>query len=67
MITGTLQGWSRKDAVDYIESHGGAVGKSITSKTNYLLVGESPGSKLDRARSLGIKVIDISVLQELVK
>ena len=67
VITGTLQGWSRKDAVDYIESHGGAVGKSITSNTNYLLVGDRPGSKLDRARNLGIKVIDVNVLKELAK
>tara|TARA_B100000029_G_scaffold515312_1_gene621682 strand:- start:17744 stop:19759 length:2016 start_codon:yes stop_codon:yes gene_type:complete len=67
VITGTLQGWSRKDAVDYIESHGGSVGKSITSNTNYLLVGDRPGSKLDRALNLGITVIDVNSLKDLVK
>ena len=67
VITGTLQGWSRKDAIDYIETHGGVVGKSITSKTNYVLVGERPGSKLDRARNLGIPAIDVNGLKKLVK
>ena len=67
VITGTLQGWSRKAAIDYIESHGGTVGKSITSKINYVLVGERPGSKLDRARNLGIPAIDVNALKKLVK
>ena len=67
VITGTLQGWSRKAAIDYIESHGGTVGKSITSKINYVLVGERPGIKLDRARNLGIPAIDVNALKKLVK
>ena len=67
VITGTLKNWSRKEAIDYIESHGGIVRVSITSKTSYLLVGKNPGSKLDRARNLGVPEIDVNGLRELAK
>jgi len=67
VITGTLAKWSRKETIDYIEYYGGAVRGSITLKTNYLLVGENPGSKLQRARKLGIPEIDVNGLKELAQ
>ena len=67
VITGTLEKLSRKEAIDYIESHGGTVRGSITSKTSYLLVGENPGNKLEHARKLGVPEIDVNRLRELAK
>jgi DNA ligase (NAD+) len=65
VITGTLEKLSRKEAINYIESHGGTVRGSITSKTSYLLVGENPGIKLEHARKLGVPEIDVNRLREL--
>jgi DNA ligase (NAD+) len=65
VITGTLPTFSRDDAKDYIEAHGGKVTDSVSKKTDYLLLGESPGSKLAKAQSLGVKVIDEAALRQL--
>lgn len=55
VITGTLP-VSRSEATDYIEARGGKVGSSISKKTNILVAGENPGSKLDKAVELGVLV-----------
>jgi DNA ligase (NAD+) len=65
VITGTLQGFSREGAKSYIQQHGGKVSEGVSSKTGYLVVGAEPGSKLDKARSLGVKIIDESQLRRL--
>jgi len=57
VITGTLSGWTREEAQEKLEALGARVGSSVTNKTTCLIAGESPGSKLDKARKLGIKVI----------
>ncbi len=57
VITGTLPSMSRKDATDLIEKQGGKVVSSLSSKTSYLVVGENPGSKLRKARELGVAQI----------
>ena len=57
VVTGT-HGMSRKEITALIERHGGRVTGGISRSTDYLVAGESPGSKLDRARELGVKVID---------
>ena len=57
VITGT-HAMSRKEITSLIERHGGRVTGSVSKSTNYLVAGESPGSKLDRARELGVRVID---------
>ncbi len=66
VITGTLPTLSRKEATELIERHGGKVISSISSKTTYLLVGSEPGSKLQKARELGIPQITEGELKHLV-
>lgn len=62
VITGTLPNMSRKEASDMITANGGKVTGSVSKKTDYVLAGENAGSKLDKANSLGIKVISESEL-----
>lgn len=57
VITGTLPTLGRKQAQELIEKYGGKCSGSVSKKTNYVLAGEAAGSKLDKAVSLGIKVI----------
>ncbi len=66
VITGTLSGLSRDEARDLLEAQGAEVGSSVTRKTTALIVGESPGSKLDRARELGVRIVGESEFLELV-
>jgi DNA ligase (NAD+) len=66
VVTGTLPTLSRIEAKGLIESFGGKVTGSVSSKTSYLLVGESPGSKLRKAEDLGVPVIDEKTLREMV-
>ena len=66
VITGTLPGVSREEAAQLIERHGGKVSGSVSKKTDYLLAGEKAGSKLDKAQSLGVAVINWEELQHLV-
>jgi DNA ligase (NAD+) len=58
VITGTLEAFSREDAKGRIEALGGKVTGSLSSKTDYLVVGDSPGSKLDKATKLGVATLD---------
>ncbi|MDR1253701.1 MAG: NAD-dependent DNA ligase LigA [Oscillospiraceae bacterium] len=57
VLTGTLKNYKREQITDIIEQFGGKVVASISKKTDYLLAGEKPGSKLDKAKTLGVKVI----------
>lgn len=67
VVTGTLPTLSRKQAGELIEKHGGKVSGSVSKKTNYLVAGENAGSKLTKAQSLGINVINEETLIEMVK
>ncbi|WKZ48230.1 MAG: NAD-dependent DNA ligase LigA [Anaerolineales bacterium] len=67
VVTGTLPTFSRDDAKSFIESHGGKVTDSVSKKTSYLVLGESPGSKFDKAKSLGIKIIGEEELKKLAR
>jgi DNA ligase (NAD+) len=67
VITGTLPTLSREDAKKLIETSGGKVAGSVSSKTSYVLAGEEAGSKLDKARELGIRVIDVDKLIEMIE
>lgn len=66
VITGTLPSLSRKDAEDLIRSNGGKVTSSVSKNTSYLLLGESPGSKLAKAESLGVTLLSEEELVRLV-
>lgn len=66
VITGTLPNMSRKQAAEMIEKNGGKVSGSVSKKTDYLLAGENAGSKLTKAESLGIKVIQEEDLLAMV-
>lgn len=65
VLTGTLPNLSREDATRLIESAGGKVSGSVSRKTSYVVAGEDAGSKLDKARSLGVTVIDERRLLEI--
>ena len=63
VITGTLPTLSRPQAAALIEANGGRVTDSVSKKTTFVLAGDSPGSKLEKARSLGVEVIDEAELR----
>jgi DNA ligase (NAD+) len=66
VITGTLPNLSREEARELIQKFGGKVTDSVSKKTSYLVLGENPGSKLDKARELGVQVLDEAGLRRLV-
>ena len=66
VLTGTLPTLSRDAAKDLIEAAGGKVSGSVSKKTHYVVAGEEAGSKLDKARELGIAVLDEAGLQTLL-
>jgi DNA ligase (NAD+) len=65
VVTGTLQGFSRQDIKEFIESHGGKVTSSVSKKTSYLILGDNPGSKLAKAQAIGVAVLDENGLLRL--
>ena len=67
VLTGSLPTLTRKEAKEIIRKHGGKTTSSVSGNTDYLLAGESAGSKLDKARELKIPVIDEDDLWELIE
>ncbi len=67
VITGTLSSLSRDEAKDKIRALGGDVSESVSSKTTYLIAGENAGSKLEKAKSLGVQVLSESKFLDLLK
>jgi DNA ligase (NAD+) len=65
VITGSLPNLTRDEAKSLIERHGGKVTGSVSKKTDYLVVGENPGSKLDKAQALGVSILDEEGLKNL--
>ena len=65
VITGTLPNYKRTEAAEIIESMGGKVSSSVSKKTDYVLAGDEAGSKLTKAQSLGIKIIDESEFESM--
>lgn len=57
VLTGTLENYTREVATELIEKSGGRVSSSVSKKTDYVLVGTDPGSKYDKAKALGVKII----------
>ena len=66
VITGTLAAMTRDEARELLEGLGAEVGSSVTRKTTGLVVGDSPGSKLDRAREFGVRIIEEREFLKLV-
>jgi DNA ligase (NAD+) len=64
VLTGTLPSLSRQEATDLIASAGGRVTGSVSAKTDYVVVGDEPGSKLDKAKELGIALLDEQGLRD---
>ena len=67
VLTGTLPTYQRSEAAAIIESFGGKTSSSVSKKTSIVLAGEDAGSKLTKANSLGIKVIDENEFNEMIK
>jgi DNA ligase (NAD+) len=66
VITGTLDKYSRDEAKERIEALGGKVTSGLSKKTDYLVVGESPGSKFEKAGKLGVKTLDEAAFSALL-
>ncbi len=66
VVTGTLPTLSRKEAATLIENNGGKVSGSVSKKTDYLLAGENAGSKLTKATTLGVEVINEEQLMSII-
>lgn len=66
VITGTLEHYGRQQVASFIKERGGKVASSVTGKTQYLIAGESPGSKLDKAKELGIPILDEQEFEKLL-
>ncbi len=66
VVTGTLAGFSRQEAEDAIRAAGGHAAGSVSKKTDYLVAGESAGSKLSKAQELGVPVLDEEAFRQLL-
>lgn len=67
VLTGALPTYTRGEAQEIIESYGGKTSSSVSKKTTYVLAGEEAGSKLDKANSLGVKVIDEEEFKKMIQ
>lgn len=67
VLTGTLPTLSREEATKIIEDNGGQVSSSVSKKTDFVLLGENAGSKLDKAKALGIKTISEAELKKMLE
>ena len=67
VLTGTLENMTRDEAAEMIKARGGKVSSSVSKKTDYVLAGEAAGSKLTKAQSLGVKIIDKEAFLEMCK
>ena len=66
VITGTLERWSREQARAALEARGAKVTDSVSKKTTAVIVGESPGSKVEKARRAGVEILDEAAFERLV-
>ncbi len=67
VFTGELEEFSRTEAEKIVREFGGATSSSVSQNTNFVVVGKNPGSKYDKAKKLGIKIIDEEEFKEMIK
>jgi DNA ligase (NAD+) len=67
VLTGSLESFSRGEATALIEQKGGKVTSGVSKKTDYVVVGADPGSKFDKAKQLGVEILDESAFEKLLK
>jgi DNA ligase (NAD+) len=66
VITGTLNGYTRKEIEDIIKNLGGKVSSAVSGKTDFLIAGESPGSKLEKAEKIGTTILNKDGFENLI-
>ena len=66
VLTGVLVSMTRDMTKQRIQALGGKVSGSVSSKTSYVVAGEKPGSKLTKARELGVKILDEEALEKIL-
>lgn len=66
VVTGTLKNWSREEIKERLRAAGAIVTDGVSRKTDFLVVGEIPGSKLDKARALGVRVVEEPGLEKML-
>ena len=67
VLTGELENFTRDEAKDMIRKAGGDISSSVSVKTNYVVAGENPGSKYEKARKLGVKIINEKEFEKLIQ
>ena len=67
VVTGSISSMSRNEAKDKIRALGGDISESVSSRTSYLVVGENPGSKFDKAQELGVEILNEENFIKLIK
>ncbi|MHC5077344.1 MAG: BRCT domain-containing protein, partial [Planctomycetota bacterium] len=67
VVTGTLKNFSRQEAEAAIKQAGGKTSSSVSKKTDFILAGENPGSKLQKAQDLGVTIIDEKQFMDMIE
>ena len=67
VITGSLESFTREAIEELIRTHGGNASSSVSKKTDFLVAGKDPGSKLDKAKKLGVKIINEHEFKKMIK
>ena len=66
IFTGELSGWSRSEAETEVRAHGGLIGSTVTRKTTLVVAGDSPGSKYEKAKALGVRIMNEMEFKKMV-